>query len=196
MNQIFGDFIEIFPNQHNSLEISFTPTSEDAEKLWENQRLSAYFLANCFIGFLPFNENQPDQQQRIEEAKSSISYVANELIENAVKFNLETANPQVKLGVHFLEGPELIAVMFATNSVDKAGAEKLQRFIEKLLAFDPQDLYVQQIEASSSDENISTSGLGFLTMMNDYDARLGWKFEPLSTAPDIIIVTVTAQIKV
>lgn len=196
MNQIFGDFIETSPNQHNSLEISFMPTSEDIEKLWENQRLSAYFLANCFIGFLPFNEDNPDEQQRIEEAKSSISYVANELIENAVKFNLEAANPQVTLGVHFLEGPELIAVMFATNSVDKAGAEKLQRFIEKLLASDLQDLYVQQIEASSSDENISMSGLGFLTMMNDYDARLGWKFEPLSTAPDIIAVTVTAQIKV
>lgn len=86
--------------------------------------------------------------------------------------------------------------MFATNSVDKARAEKLQRSIKKLLTSALQDLYVQQIEASSNDENISTSGLGFPTMINDYDARLGWKFESLSTAPDIITVTVNAQIKV
>lgn len=196
MHQIFGDFIEIFPSQHNSLELSFTSTAEDIEHLWENQRLSAYFLANCFINFLPLNEDNPEEQQRIKEAKSSISYIANELIENAVKFNLETANYQVKLGIHFLEGPELIAVMFTTNSVDKAGAKKLQTFIDKLLGSDLQDFYIQQIEASSKDENASMSGLGFLTMINDYDARLGWKFEPLSTTPDIIAVTVTAQIKV
>ena len=196
MHQIFGDFIEISPNHQNSLELCFASKSQDIEHLWENQRLSAYFLANCFINFLPFNENNPEEQQRIKEAKCSISYVANELIENAVKFNLETSNYQVKLGVHFLEGPDLIAVMFATNSVNRAGATKLQTFIQKLLGSDLQDFYVQQIEASSKDENASMSGLGFLTMINDYDARLGWKFEPLSTTPDIIAVTITAQIKV
>ncbi|NEP61192.1 MAG: ATP-binding protein [Symploca sp. SIO2G7] len=196
MRQIFGDFIELLPNQHNSLELSFTSNSEDIDSPWKNQRLSAYFLANCFINFLPFSENNPAEHQRIKELKSSISYVANELIENAVKFNLETANYQVKLGIHFLEEPELVAVMFATNAVDQVGAQKLQTFIQKLLAADLQDFYIQQIEASSKEENSSMSGLGFLTMINDYDALLGWKFEPLSTAPDITAITVTAQIKV
>lgn len=196
MRQIFGDFIELLPNQNNSLELSFASTSEDIEQLWEKQRLSAYFLANCFINYLPFTEDSPAEQQRIKEAKSSISYIANELIENAVKFHLATTDYQVKLGVHFLEEPELIAVMFATNAVDQAGAQKLQTFIHKLLASDLQELYIQQIEASSKVENASMSGLGFLTMINDYEARLGWKFETLPTAVDIVAVTVTAQIKV
>ncbi len=196
MHQIFGDFIDTFPDDHNSLELSFSSNPDDIQNLWGNQRLSAYFLANCFINFLPFNEDIPEEQQRIKEAKSSISYIANELIENAMKFNLERSNNQVKLGIRFLEEPELIAVMFATNSVDRVGAEKFQSFIQKLLSSDLQELYVEQVEASSMDENSSASGLGFLTMINDHKARLGWKFEALSATPDIIAVTVMAQIAV
>lgn len=196
MHQVFGNFIDIFPDNHNSLELSFSSNSDDIENLWGNQRLSAYFLANCFINFLPFNEDIPEEKQRIKEAKSSISYVANELIENAVKFNLDRSNYQVKLGIRFLDEPELIAVMFATNSIDKAESKKFQTFIKKLLSSDLQELYVQQIEASSMDENSSMSGLGFLTMIIDHEAQLGWKFESLPTTPDIIAVTVMAQIKV
>ncbi len=196
MYQIFGDYIDILPPDRDSLELSFTSSSEDIKNLWKNQRLSAHFLANCFINFLPLDENNPEEEQRIKEAQGSISYVANELIENAVKFNLEAASHQVKLGIYFLENPELVAVIFATNSVDKAQAEVFQSFIKELLGSDPQELYIQQVEASAKDNTSTQSGLGFLTMMNDYQARLGWKFEPLPTLPDIIAVTVMAQVVV
>ncbi len=196
MHQIFGDYINVLPPDRDSLELSFTSTSEDIKNLWRNQRLSAHFLANCFINFLPLSENNPEEEQRIKEAQGSISYVANELIENAVKFNLETASHQVKLGIYFLENPELIAVIFATNTVNKNQAETFQTFIKKLLVSNPQELYIQQVEASAKDSDSTRSGLGFLTMINDYQARLGWKFESLSTIPDIIAVTVMAQVTV
>lgn len=196
MHQIFGDYINVLPPDRDSLELSFTSTSEDIKNLWRNQRLSAHFLANCFINFLPLDENNPEEEQRIKEAQGSISYVANELIENAVKFNLETSNHQVKLGIYFLESPELIAVIFATNTIDKAQAEIFQTFIKQLLVSDPQEMYVQQVEASAQNNDFSRSGLGFLTMINDYQARLGWKFEPLPTLPDVIAVTVMAQLTV
>ncbi len=196
MHQIFGDYINVLPPDRDSLELSFTSSSEDIKNLWKNQRLSAHFLANCFINFLPLDENNPEEEQRIKEAQGSISYVANELIENAVKFNLETASHQVKLGIYFLENPELVAVIFATNTVDKAQAEAFQVFIKKLLGSDPQELYINQVEASANDNTSTQSGLGFLTMINDYQARLGWKFEPLPTLPDIIAVTVMAQVNV
>ncbi|ESA36185.1 hypothetical protein N836_08530 [Leptolyngbya sp. Heron Island J] len=194
MHQIFGDYINVLPPDRDSLELSFTSTSEDIKNLWRNQRLSAHFLANCFINFLPLDENNPEEEQRIKEAQGSISYVANELIENAVKFNLEAVSHQVKLGIYFLESSELIAVIFATNTVDKTQAETFQTFIKKLLASDPQELYIQQLEASANDHDSTQSGLGFLTMINDYQARLGWKFESLSTIPDLIAVTVMAQV--
>lgn len=196
MHQIFGDYINMLPPDRDSLELSFTSTSEDIKNLWKNQRLSAHFLANCFINFLPLDQNNPEEEQRIKEAQGSISYIANELIENAVKFNLETPSHQVKLGIYFLENPTLIAVIFATNSVDKAQVETFQSFIRKLLVSDPQELYVQQVEESAQDNNSTKSGLGFLTMINDYQARLGWKFEPLPAYTDRIAVTVMAQITV
>jgi hypothetical protein len=196
MHQIFGDYINVLPPERDSLELSFTSSSEDIKNLWKNQRLSAHFLANCFINFLPLDENNPEEEQRIKEAQGSISYVANELIENAVKFNLETVSHQVKLGIYFLENPELVAVIFATNSVDKAQAEVFQAFIKELLQSDPQELYVQQVEASATDNASTKSGLGFLTMINDYQARLGWKFEPMATFPDVLAVTVMAQVTV
>ena len=196
MRQIFGDYINIFPSDRDSLELSFTSTSEDIKNLWRNQRLSAHFLANCFISFLPLDENNPDDKHRITEAQGSISYIANELIENAVKFNLETSAHQVKLGTYFLEHPELTAVIFATNSLDKTQAQAFQIFVKKLLDSDPQELYIQQIESSARDDNTTRSGLGLLTLINDYQARLGWKFESLSTFPDVIVVTVMAQVAV
>ncbi|MEM8611692.1 MAG: DUF6272 family protein [Cyanobacteria bacterium P01_H01_bin.105] len=196
MHQIFGDYINVLPPDRDSLELSFTSTSEDIKNLWRNQRLSAHFLANCFINFLPLDENNPEEEQRIKEAQGSISYVANELIENAVKFNLETVNHQVKLGIYFLENPELVAVIFATNNLDRTQTEEFQRVIKKLLASDPQELYIQQVETSARENNTTHSGLGFLTMINDYEARLGWKFESLSTIPDVITVTVMAQVTV
>ena len=196
MRQIFGDYINVFPPDRDSLELSFTSTSEDIKDLWHNQRLSAHFLANCFISFLPLDENNPEDKHRITEAQGSISYIANELIENAVKFNLETSAYQVKLGTYFLEHPELTAVIFATNSLDRTQAQAFQLLVKKLLDSDPQELYIQQIEASARDDNTTRSGLGLLTLINDYQARLGWKFESLSTFPDVIVVTVMAQVAV
>ena len=196
MHQIFGDYIDVLPADRDSLELSFTSTSDDIKNLWRNQRLSAHFLANCFINFLPLDENNPEEEQRIKDAQGSISYVANELIENAVKFNIENTAHQVKLGIYFLENPELVAVIFATNSLNKDSAASFQLHIKRLLSSDPRELYIQQIETSARENNTTRSGLGFLTMMNDYHARLGWKFESSPTWPDVMTVTVMAQITV
>ncbi|MEM0980102.1 MAG: DUF6272 family protein [Cyanobacteria bacterium P01_H01_bin.58] len=196
MCQIFGKFIEVFPPNHDSLELSFTPTSERIKNLWHNRRLSAHFLADYFTNFLPLDKENPDEEQRIKETKGAISYISNELLENAMKFNLEATSHKVSLGIHLLDEPELIAVIFAVNSVNQQGAEKFQHFIRELLNCDPEDLYIRQVEASAEDENAAMSGLGFLTMINDYQARLGWRFEPLQSEPQVIAVTTMAQVPV
>jgi len=36
--------------------------------------------------------------------------------------------------------------------------------------------------------------MGFLTMMNDYDARLAWKFEALALEPAFIVVTTMVRL--
>ncbi len=196
MNQTFGDFIQAFPPNHDSLELSFTPTSERIKKRWRNQRLSAHFMADYIGNFLPLDKDNPEEEKRIKEIKGAVSYIANELLENAMKFNLETSSSKVKLGVHFLDAADLIVAMFTKNSIDRNSAQKFQVFIQTLLACDPEEFYIQQVEASVEDENAQMSGLGFLTMINDYQARLGWKFEALKSAPEIIVVTTMAQVSV
>ncbi|EDX83320.1 hypothetical protein S7335_500 [Synechococcus sp. PCC 7335] len=200
MHKTFGSFIEDFPPDRDSLELSFTPTSERIRHRWRSQRLSSHFVADYFINFLPLDEGDPEAEKRIKETKGAISYVTNELLENAMKFNLTGSDhrfkSKVKFGIHFLDETEIVAVMFASNNVSRAGAEKFQMFIRKLLSADPEEMYMQQVEASAEDENAEISGLGFLTMLNDYQAKLGWQFTPLTSRDDFFLVTTMAQIRV
>jgi len=196
MPQIFGDFVESFPLAQDSLELTFTPNSLPIKKRWRSNRLWANFMADYFSNFLPVDEDDPAQKRRIKESKGAVSYVANELLENAIKFNNQGTNFKIKLGIYFIEEADLTAVLFATNSVSAEGLDKLQKFIQELLCSDPEKLYVQQIEKNAEEENSGASGLGFLTMINDYSAKLGWKFEIVQKDPKMIAVTTMVLVPV
>jgi hypothetical protein len=196
MAQIFGNFIQSFPLDHDSLELSFTPTSRPIKQRWRNNRLSAHFMADYFSTFLPIEESEPSSIQRIKDSKSAVSYIANELLENAVKFNDEKSKHRVKFGLHFLENQDLEEVtvaIFATNSIRSESVNKFQAFIQELLGADTNELYLRQIEKTAEDSS-QGSGLGLLTMINDYAVKFGWKFETLVENSSVIIVTTMAQI--
>ena len=196
MPQIFGDFVENFPPAQDSLELTFTPNSLPIKKRWGSNRLSANFMADYFSNFLLVDEDDPAQKRRIKESKGAVSYVANELLENAIKFNNQGTKFKIKFGIYFIEEADRTAVLFATNSVSAEGLDKFQKFIQELLCSDPEKLYVQQIEKSAEEENSGASGLGFLTMINDYSAKLGWKFEREQKDPKMIAVTTMVLVPV
>ena len=196
MPQIFGDFVESFPPVQDSLELTFTPNSLPIKKRWRSNRLSANFMADYFCNFLPVDEDDPAQKRRLKESKGAVSYVANELLENAIKFNDRGTNFKIKFGIYFIEEADLTAVLFATNSVSAEGLDKFQKYIQELLYSDPEKLYVQQIEKSAEEENSGASGLGFLTMINDYSAKIGWKFEIVQKEPKMIAVTTMVLVPV
>ena len=196
MPQIFGDFVESFPPAQDLLELTFTPNSLPIKKRWRSNRLSANFMADYFSNFLPVDENDPAQKRRIKESKGAVTYVANELLENAIKFNNQATNFKIKFGIYFIEEADLTAVLFATNSVSAERLDKFQKFIQELLCSDPEKLYVQQIEKSAEEENSGASGLGFLTMINDYSAKIGWKFEIVQKEPKMIAVTTMVLVTV
>ena len=196
MPQIFGDFVESFPPAQDSLELTFTPNSLPIKKRWRSNRLSANFMADYFSNFLPVDEGDPAQKRRIKESKGAVSYVANELLENAIKFNDLGTNFKIKFGIYFIQEADMTAVLFATNSVSAEGLDKFQKFIQELLCSDPEKLYVQQIEKSAEEENSEASGLGFLTMINDYSAKIGWKFEIVQKDPKMIAVTTMVLVPV
>jgi len=192
--QIFGDFIQQFPPEKDSLELTFTPTSIPLKKRWRNNRLSAYFIADYFTTFLPLDDGDSEQQKRIEESKSAVSYIANELLENSMKYNDENSHSQIEFGVHFLNNDNLIAVIFATNSIKSDDMKKLQNFIARLSSEDTEFLYMEQLEKNAlSDLEDDCSGLGFLTIINDYGGKMGWKFDSIEP---FNIVTTMVQIQV
>ena len=194
MTQILGDFIEEFPPEHDSLELTFTPSSRPIKQRWRNNRLSAHFVADYLSSFLPLDEEDANSEQRIKQSKGAVSYVANELLENAIKFTDDNDTYKVKFGIHFIEDVEVIAVIFATNCANSESVNKLQAFIKELLSSDdPNELYLQQLEKNAETES-ETSGLGLLTMVNDYSAKIGWRFETIPDSLDIMLVTTVAQI--
>lgn len=196
MKQIFGNFIEHFLPEQDSLELTISPRSRPIKKRWRNNRLSAHFIADYFANFLPVDEDQPDHKQRIKESKNAVGYVANELLENAMKFHDEQSKNKIKFCIHFLEEEgDVTAVIFATNTVKPEGVDQLKAFIEELLSSDPNDMYISQIE-KSAEEGSESSGLGLLTMINDYSAKMGWKLETIQGESPVTIVTTMAQVKV
>ena len=69
MHKVFGDYIEKFPPQLDSLEMIFTPTADSIRKRWSNNRLSAQFVADYCSAFLPVDDDDPDGDRRIQESK-------------------------------------------------------------------------------------------------------------------------------
>ena len=45
-------------------------------------------------------------------------------------------------------------------------------------------------------EDDSSSGLGLLTMMNDYGAKVGWRFEASMDSPGITLVTTCVELTI
>ena len=195
--QIFGEFIQEFPPEKDSLELTFTPTSIPLKKRWRNNRLSAHFIADYFTTFLPLEDSQYEQKQRIEDSKCAVCYIANELLENAMKYNSEQANSQIKFGIHFVENQHLIAVLFVTNTINIYHHQKLSNFIQLLSKKDPEKLYIEQLEKNTLNiKQEECSGLGILTMINDYNAILGWKFDKLDRDNQNILSVVTTMVQI
>ena len=200
MVELFGSFTDKFNLQQGSLELTFFSDSELLKKRWKNNRLSAYFVADYCSSFLPLDEDNKEDIKRIKISKGALSYVANELLENAMRYNNANTKDKIKLGIYFLESEkpeqEMTMIISTTNSVNQKGVQHLQCYIEELLNSDPDELYVTKVEQSLEDENSEASGLGLLTMINDYSAKQGWKFETTKENPNFIDVTTMAQIQI
>ncbi len=192
MTQIFGDFIEISANDSTEfLVIGFSPGSIPLQQRWRNNGLSANFMADYVTTFFPKSEEDPQTSSRQAEIKDAVSFIANELLENAMKFSNSHINYPIQIKLKLTQEKLLF---FVTNSIENQNIEFFKNYIQDLLNSDPQEMYIHQIEQNI--ENETSSRLGYLTMMNDYFATLGWKFETVQTNPDVIAVTTVVQITI
>lgn len=196
MAQIFGDFREDLPTDHEFLILGFSPSSIPIQQRWRNNGLSADFVADYLSTFFPARDTDSQAQVRQAEIKSAVSYIANELLENAMKFNDETAKHSIKFGLHLIDNSGITVVLLATNSVTPDRCQRFQAYVQEFLASDPDELYLRQLELSAEADEGSSAGLGLLTMRTDYDAKLGWKFATLNSDPPVTAVTTMVQLAV
>lgn len=132
---------------------------------WHHCSTTSEFLGEFFALGRPVSEHDKN------EIRHSIGYLVNELLENAVKFrrpgdiviesSLAAGRFELKVG----------------NLIDAGTAVRFQAMLTEVTARDPGDLLIERIEANAADSTSSGSGLGLLTLMSDYGARLGWKFQ-------------------
>lgn len=197
MTKIFGTFKENIPKTyHEYLELGFSPTSLSVQQRWRNNGLSADFVADYLTTFLPvFDANGQNKEQQIE-IKSAINYIANELLENAMKFNHEPSEEPIKFSLHLLPGTPTNIVLSVSNGLSPEGRHKLQDFIQDFLNSDPEEFYIRQLEKSAADETSSGAGMGFITIRNDYQAQLGWKFTLSEYQAENFTVTTMVQLTI
>ncbi|HDN27099.1 MAG TPA: ATP-binding protein [Thioploca sp.] len=191
MAQLFGDYSHEPDSSEEFLVLGFSPTSIPLKQRWRNNGLSADFLADYLTTFFPTSDTDPSTIERQTEIKSAVSYIANELLENAMKFNDETSQYPINIQLHLYSDRIVFCV---TNSIPAQSVDGFQAYLHKLIQEDPQELYIERLERNAEDDNETTSGLGLLTMMTDYMAKLGWKFETVKTEPEVIAVTTMVQI--
>lgn len=133
---------------------------------WIHCGATAEFLGN-FVGGLAAKAGLD-----ANEVRHSITYLTNELLENAVKFRAPGAGGVV-LETRF-DGA--IFELVLSNFAPQETIIRFQTFLAELESRDPGDLLIERIEANALDPS-NGSGLGILTLMNDYGVRLGWTFE-------------------
>ena len=166
------------------LKLSFSPLNAPLHSRWRNNGLSADFLSDYVTTFLP-GSIDPESESRQNQIRHAISFVANELLENAMKYH--ERNSEIPIEIHMELRSSQIAVT-VRNGVTSDQAVRYRGFAQKLVQEDAATLLSRALEESASHES-TQSGLGLLTMVNDYQALLGWRFEQASACGTVTVST-------
>jgi hypothetical protein len=166
------------------LELTFSASSIPLKQRWRNNGLSADFLADYVTTFFP--GDNPAGQTRQQEVRGAVNYIANELLENAMKYSDE----QLALPIHIKLVLDADTIQFSeSNATTTENGRAFKAFVTELASADLAELYVTQLERAAE---TGGSGLGLITMANDYGAELAWKFDDLGDGA----MRVTTQVRI
>ena len=202
MAQVFGDYNEMYFSDESEtndetnkefLVLGFSPNSIPLKQRWRSNGLSANFLGDYLTAFFPVGDDESNSLKTHKRVKGATSYIANELLENAMKYHDPSSKHTINVRMQLYPDQIVLAV---TNSIAPQAVAPFQAFIEKLMSSDPNELYLSTLEKNAEDENSTSSCLGLLTMINDYMAKLGWKFETLPEEPQTMRVTTMVRIPI
>jgi hypothetical protein len=145
---------------------------------WKHSGTTSDFIADVMA--LPYSRSRKEHVQ----AHHDIDYLSNELIENAIKFRQPG---DILIEASIIDGSFYIRVK---NTIDGGTSSRFQRLLHRLGSRDAEELLLEQIEINAM-STASGSGLGLLTLLSDYDARMAWAFEDTD---ERVILTTTAAV--
>lgn len=189
MAQVFGDFTDDFSERSEFLVLGFSPSSLPIQLRWKTNGLSADFLGDYVKNFFPGDTSAALNRQT--EIRSAVSFIANELLENAMKYSNKEAGQPINLEVHLFSDR---LIFISKNSLYSHTVADFQAYLQEIIAGDVSEMYINQVEKSVENDNAESAGLGYLTMLMDYDASLGWKFDSALSNADIQVVTTMVQL--
>ncbi|WP_416669931.1 DUF6272 family protein [Egbenema bharatensis] len=175
LTQTYGDFSDDFSGGEEYLTLSFSPNLAARKRRWGNYGLSADFLGDYFAAFFPGEADCDSPINQRDTVKAAVSYIANELIENAVKYSEMSSKLPVSISLYLHEQQ---IVFQAVNYASQPEVDRYQSFIQMLLNSNLDELYIQQLEQTAMGNG--GSNMGILTMINDYAACFSWKFQPMT----------------
>jgi hypothetical protein len=171
------------------LTLAFSPISVPLRSRWRNNGLSADFLGDYVTTFLPTYGGSPALESWQNEIKHAVTYIANELLENAMKYH--QPDVEIPIRIHLELASDHITVS-VSNGISTIQAGRYKAFVERLQEGDAGDLISKQQEESAKSNHSAMSLLGLLTMINDYDAQLDWRFDVHPTQSGSMTVTTSA----
>ena len=186
--QIFGEFLEENPDGDEYLVLHFSPSSAPRKRRWSNNGLSADFLGDYFAAFFPGDMAVDSKISQKDTVKGAVSYIANELLENAVKYSDDRASLPITISLYLYDQQIVFQVI---NYATATAVENYQQFIQAMLTADMDEFYTRQMEKAALGDG---SNMGLLTMINDYSAHFGWKFSPLEAMPEVVQVNVSVRL--
>jgi hypothetical protein len=187
ISQIIGDYN--LPEDYcwDFLMIKLVPHSR--QLTWESCGRVANLLTDYFSPL--FEQLVPERRAR-RDLIGSLAYVSNELIENAVKFHCSPALPINVVAKLYRQS----LVLIVTNFVNEEAGSRFKAGLNEIQQGDPADLLPARMERNALNPDKTASGLGILTIMQDYQTKLGWKFEAMPSLNDLTRITTIAQIPI
>lgn len=137
---------------------------------WSRRWSYAGRLADYVAGYFRADLDSAAGAQAAD-AVAFVTYAVNEMVENAVKFG---QGEEILLRAR-LDGGEMLVMVSSFAPAETA--RRYQAVVEEIAAGDPLMLLMERVERNAVEGPSAGSGLGLLSIMTDYGASLGWRFQ-------------------
>ena len=178
MSESLGEYLPL-SQLDNEIALNYWPRRYTLQ--WSQCGKIPDFVAN-YLASIESDRGSPNAGN----LRATISYLLNELVENSVKYYIE-GTIRIRVGIHDDE-----IVLVVVNQITKEEKPVLLRQFSELIKSDAEEIFIARMEGqgdSDLDHDQSereVSNLGLLSMIIDYQAKLGWSFAPVDSDEDKI----------